>query len=114
MSKIAIRGTLDVHENMRDAVKDVVHRCVARVRENEPGTLQYDWYATEDGSRCIVFDTYKDSDAALFHMESLGPLMNELIGLGNLALDIHGEPSDQLIKAVAPMNPNYYKTLALL
>lgn len=114
MSKIAIRGTLSVHDNMRDKVKDVVDRCIKRVRENEPRTLLYDWYISEDGATCIVFDTYEDSDAALFHMQSLGPLVGELAGLGTLELDVHGEPSDLLKETIAPMSPNYYRTLALL
>ena len=114
MSKIAIRGTLSVHDSMKDKVKDVVDRCIARVRENEPRTLLYDWYISEDGSKCIVFDTYEDSDAALFHMQSLGPLVGELASLGTLELEVHGEPSDQLRETIALMHPTYYNTLALL
>lgn len=114
MGKIAIRGTLSVNDDQRGNVKDVVDRCVARVRESEPKTLQYDWYVSEDGGTCIVFDTYEDSDAALFHMSNLGALVGELVGLGTLKLEVHGEPSDALVEAIAPMNPTYYKTLALL
>ena len=113
MSKIAIRGILHVHDHKRGEVKAVVDQCIARVRENEPGTLQYDWYISEDGSTCIVFDTYEDSDAALFHMVSLGSLVGELAALGRLVLDVHGEPSDMLKEAIAVMKPNYYQTLAL-
>lgn len=113
MSNIAIRGTLRVHDNKRNDVRAVVEKCIARVRDNEPGTLRYDWYISEDRSTCIVFDTYKDSDAALFHMESLGPLVGELAALGALELDVHGEPSGKLKEAIAAMRPNYYQTLAL-
>ncbi len=114
MSKIAIRGDLRVHDEMRDNVAAVVEKCIARVRENEPGTLLYDWYVSEDGARCIVFDTYEDSDAALFHMQNLGPLVGELAALGTLRLEVHGEPSDELRAAIDVMQPTYFRTLALL
>ncbi len=35
------------------------------VREEDNGTLQYDWFFNEDHTECVVRERYRDSEAIL-------------------------------------------------
>ena len=111
-ARIDAREVIHVHADKKDSVKDVVSRAVAHVRENEPKTLRYDWYISDDGMTCVLFDSYADSDAALFHMKSLGPLLQELYELGTWEVEVYGNPSDALKQAIAISNPTYFGILS--
>ncbi len=47
----------------------------------DDGVLHYDWYLSDDGTRCVVRETYADSGAVLAHL----PLVSEqLAKIGEL------------------------------
>ena len=48
----------------------------------EPGTLHYDWFFSEDETKCVVREIYADSDALLAHLGNVGELLGRLIELG--------------------------------
>ena len=114
MGKIAVRATFHIHEGKTDDAKAFAHKCVAAVREREPRTIHYDWYLSQDGRTCLINELFEDSEAALVHLETLSPFIAEGLQLGDLKMEILGEPSDQLKEAVAMLNPKYYKTLVAL
>ena len=80
------------------------------VEKNEKGkgALQYDWFFSPDNSVCIVRETYTDSNAVLAHMGNVGELLGQLLGMSDFELEIFGNPSEELLKAGAPLNPKVY------
>lgn len=75
----------------------------------EPGTLQYDWFFSDDGAECVVRETYGSSDAVLAHLGNVGPLIERLIELGGgLKLEVFGEPSAALREVIAAFQPPIY------
>lgn len=86
---------------LADEVLDIVR--------SEPGTLQYDWFYSQDGSRCVVRETYASSDAVLEHLGNVGPNLQRLVELGGgLELEVFGTPSKAVADAIAAFNPNVY------
>jgi quinol monooxygenase YgiN len=76
---------------------------------SEPGTLQYDWFLSEDQTRCVLSEIYADSDAMLAHLANVGEYMGRQIELGGgLEGDVYGSPSAELAEAIAPFNPTVY------
>ena len=76
---------------------------------SEPGTLQYDWFFNADGTRCVVRETYQDSDAVLSHLVAAGAHLARLVEFGGgLHLDVFGEPSIALREALAAFSPAIY------
>jgi len=72
----------------------------------EPGTLQYDWFFSDDGTRCVVRETYRSSDDVLAHLGNVGPLLGRLVELGGgLELEVFGEPTPALRDATAALQP---------
>ena len=53
-----------------------------KVTADDPGVLQYDWFFNEDESKCVVRETYADSDAVLTHLGLVGDLLGRIIEVG--------------------------------
>ena len=79
------------------------------VARGEPGTLEYDWFFSDDGTQCVVRETYASSDAVLVHLGNVGPSLGRLVELGGgLGLEVFGEPSATLRDAIASFEPLVY------
>lgn len=82
---------------------------VLETARTEEGTLQYDWFLSDDGQQCVVRETYTSSDAALAHVGHVGPQLGRLVELGGgLKLELFGEPSETLRKEIAAFQPLVY------
>jgi quinol monooxygenase YgiN len=44
----------------------------AATKANEPGTLDYEWHISSDGTLCHLFERYADSAAAMIHIATFG------------------------------------------
>jgi hypothetical protein len=78
------------------------------VRERDSGTLQYDWFFNDTRTECVVRETYKDSAAVLEHIANLGATLGAILGICDMALEIYGFPSPELVKAAAGLAPKTY------
>jgi quinol monooxygenase YgiN len=76
------------HEGQLDEFKRLSAVCMEIVRNQDPGTLQYDTFFNEDESECIVLERFRDLDALLEHSANIGDeLMAAIVATG----DCHGE-----------------------
>jgi len=68
----------------------------ARVERDEPGTLAYQWYLSEDGAHYLVYERYEDSEAFLRHVENVAPFMERFLSLGAVeSIAVLGVPSPE-------------------
>jgi quinol monooxygenase YgiN len=81
------------HEGKLDEFKCLSAECMAIVRSQDPGTLQYDTFFNEDESECIVLERFPDVDALLQHSANIGDERME-------AIVATGECSGELLGAV--------------
>jgi quinol monooxygenase YgiN len=89
--------------------KRLAAQLLERAR-GEAGTLQYDWFLSAGGTKCVVRETYKNSDAVLAHMANVGELLGKLAELGGgLEIEGFGPVSPQLAEAAAPLHPTLYE-----
>ena len=84
------------HEGTLEEFKRLSAECMAIVRSQDPGTLQYDTFFNEDESECIVLERYRDSEALIEHAEHLGDLMEATIATGAVSGELLGAPSPEL------------------
>jgi quinol monooxygenase YgiN len=108
MKNIQLTARFNIHPGKEQAFKELASACMACVKEKDTNTLQYDWYFSDDGSECMVRETYTDSDAILAHVANLGPLFGQFLELAEFTPEIYGNPSDTLLAAVATFNPKVY------
>ena len=44
-----------------DAFKALMNEMVAATQADEPGALNYEWFISEDGTTCHIYERYADS-----------------------------------------------------
>jgi quinol monooxygenase YgiN len=71
MSKIQVSAKMKVPYGMLEDFKNQVDVCIKQVKEKDTGTLQYDWYLSEDKTECEIREIYINSEAALMHQSNL-------------------------------------------
>ena len=80
-----------------------------KITQDDAGALQYDWFFNEDESKCVVRETYADSDAVLTHLGLVGDLLGRIIEVGGgIEIEVFGDPSDALLKATEALQPTIY------
>jgi quinol monooxygenase YgiN len=88
--------------------RKVAERCVEQT-QSEPGCFYYGF--TYSGNEAHCREGYRDGDAAIAHVENVGPLLGELLKLAQLTkLEFHG-PAEELEKLRGPLahlNAQYF------
>jgi quinol monooxygenase YgiN len=79
------------------------------VRTKDKGTLQYEIFFNEDESEAVVFERYRDSDAALEHFANIGHLMAPLMETATITGELLGTPNDQIRKNLTGDQPKLYE-----
>jgi hypothetical protein len=80
-----------------------------KLTADDSGVPQYDWFFNEDESKCVVRETYADSDAVLTHLGLIGDLLGRIIEFGGgVQIEVFGSPSDALVKATEALQPTIY------
>jgi quinol monooxygenase YgiN len=108
MDTIQVTARLTIHEGKLEEFKELAAQCMRSVRERDSGTLQYAWFFNNTHTECVVLETYKDSGAVLEHIANLGPTMGAVLEICDMALEIYGSPSAELVKAAAGLAPKIY------
>ena len=86
-----------------DALEPLMTEMVANVRDNEPNTMNYEWFLNGDKTECHLYERYTDSGAALIH---LGTFMEKFAERFMAVFDaervvLYGPASDELRSAMA-------------
>lgn len=108
MKKIQLTAKFLIHKGKVQEFKKIASDCVAVVKANEKGALQYDWFFNSDQTECVVRETYVDSNAVLAHMGNVVEPLGQLLTLADFELEIYGNMSEELQMAAAPLNPKVY------
>jgi len=100
MKIIKVRALFKINEGQLEAFKQLTSQFISTVKEKDQGTLMYDWYLNEDTMECSVLEDYADSNAALEHVANVGDLLQKLMGLGEMSIELYGNPNEELSKAL--------------
>lgn len=92
-----------------DALKTLMDEMVAETSE-EPGTRNYEWYISEDGTKVHLWEKYADSEATLVHVAGFGSKWagRFMECLQPTAVGVYGTPNDAVKEAIADWHANYY------
>jgi hypothetical protein len=97
-----------IHAGKTQEFKNVSEKCVEQTK-SEAGCLYYGFSYSGDEAHCR--EGYTNGEAALAHLQNVGPLLGELLKLGDLTkLEVHG-PEPELAKLRGPMadfKPQYF------
>jgi quinol monooxygenase YgiN len=100
---------LDIREGKAAELPGLVEEMVAATQENEPGTLDYEWSTSADGTVCHIFERYSDSDAVLVHLKTFGERFagRFMEILEPTRFVVYGSPNQPVMDALDAFNPTY-------
>ena len=96
---------LKIKDGEIDNAKALMREMVDATKANEPGTLNYEWYASDDGATIHIYERYADSAATMTHLGAFGEKFAErfLAILEPTRFVVYGDPSAEVREALAPM-----------
>ncbi len=90
----------------------VVNDLVAASQE-EPGTLGYEWYLSEDDTVCHIYERFADSPAVLAHGATFSKYAERFLqACRPVRFEVYGNPSTEARAAIADLKPTYFLHLA--
>lgn len=92
-------------------LKTLIGEMSDRAEANEPGTLNYLWSISEDGSTGNLYERYESSEAALIHLASFNANFAERLMklVTPTRMSIYGSPNEPLKEEMAGMTPVYFE-----
>ena len=105
--KIHFRAEFTIEKNNVDEFKKLIKKMSEYVETNEPDTLEYRFYLNEDGTSCMVHETYRNSDAALAHNNSITSktILPKIFKIAKLnRFDVYGNPNEELRDILKALN----------
>ncbi len=110
-SQIQIIAEFSVAEGKIQEYRQLIQEMIKLVRANEPDTIEYKFYLSKDGSKCIVHETYKNSKAALDHNNGIASqtILPKIFGISKLdRIDAYGNPDQELQKILTNFGAQIY------
>jgi len=108
MSEMQGFARIKIHAGKLEDYKRLAAKCVEVVRTKDTGTLQYEMFLSEDGSECLVFERYRDSEAGLEHSRNIAHLMEPLLQVCSISGEVCGVPSPELREALEKQGVRIY------
>lgn len=110
-TEIHIQAEFIINKGQSHEFKKLVRQMSKIVRENEPNTLQYNFYLSRDNARCIAYEKYANSKAALEHNSGIASqtILPKIFKISKLnRLEVYGKPSKELQKLLATFSAQIY------
>jgi quinol monooxygenase YgiN len=110
-NRIHIRAEFIIKEEKIDEFKKLIQDMSKMVEANELDTIDYEFYLNSDETKCIVHETYTNSEAVLAHATSIASqtILPKVFSVASISrFDVYGSPSKELQKALTSINPQTY------
>jgi quinol monooxygenase YgiN len=88
--------------------KRLTEQAMEIVRTKDTGTLQYEIFFNADETEAIVFERYRDADAALEHFANIGHLMAPLMATASVTGEVLGTPNAAMKQELAKGGPTLF------
>ena len=108
-TEIRIVGEFTIAEGKTDAFKELIGTAIERVRSNEPDTLTYEFYFSDDETKCYALELYRDSQALLTHVEDVGEILPKILAVAQItSLEIFGNATKELKEGLASFGAKFF------
>lgn len=99
---------VQIREGQLENFKTVLTEMVASTKR-EQDTHIYEWYFSEDQTTCLISERYRDSAAALAHLDSFGNFAESFLATATpVRFTVLGNPDTRLRESLAGFNPVYF------
>ena len=78
------------------------------VRTKDRGTLQYEIFFNDDESEAVVYERYRDADAALEHFSNISHLMAPIMATATVTGEVLGTPNAKMQEQLKKGGPKLF------
>jgi quinol monooxygenase YgiN len=98
-----------IKEGGLEEFKNIASQIIPLVEANEPLMLGYQWYFSDDGSKCFVVEQYSDASGILAHLQNVGGELPKILEFSDLTrFEVYGDVSDEIKEALAPLGATFH------
>ncbi|WP_068088336.1 hypothetical protein [Polycladidibacter stylochi] len=93
-----------------EVFENLMKEMLQRSQDEQPGTLAFVWYLSEDGKHCQIFTSFSESQAAIVHLRWFAKYYEASFKKALLpeSLAVSGTASIALREALEKFVPAYY------
>ena len=111
--QIQVLIELTIADGKIEEFKSQMPAIIERVKTNEPDMTGYQWYLSDDQTKCYVIEWLKSSQAWLTHLSNVGTISPPLFAIAPITrFEIYGDIPKDVEDIVKPMGAVVYKHLA--
>src|SRR5262245_33613149 len=108
MDEIKGIARVKFHPGKLEEWKRLTEQAVEVVRTKDRGTLQYEIFFNEDETEAIVFERYRDADAAIEHFSNIGHLMEPILATARVTGEVLGTPNAKMKEELEKGGPKLF------
>ena len=108
MEEIKGIARVKFHPGKLEEWKRLTVEAIEIVRTRDRGTLQYEIFFNEDESEALVFERYRDADAAIEHFTNISHLMEPLMATATVTGEVLGTPNAKMREMLAGGGPKLF------
>ena len=113
--QIHFRAEFAIEEGKIEEYKKLVQDMSRMVEANEPDTINYQFYLNGGETKCIVHETYTNSEAVFAHMNGVASqtILPKIFSVSRISrFDVYGNPGEELQKVLASFGAQTYNLFA--
>ena len=88
--------------------KRLTEEAMEIVRTKDRGTLQYEIFFNDDESEALVFERYRDADAAIEHFSNISHLMEPIMATAAVTGEVLGTPNAKMKELLGKGGPKLF------
>ena len=108
MDEIKGIARVKFHPGKVEEWKRLTKQAMEVVRTKDRGTLQYEIFFNEDESEAIVFERYRDADAAIENFSYISHLMAPIMATASVTGEVLGTPNATMKKQLGKGEPKLF------
>ena len=100
--EVLIRDAAEFHEAKTPLLEQAAQKG---------GIARYEYFLHDDGKTCHVLEVYENSDAALYHLNTLGEFGERFIANiepNSMALNVYGDPAPELRELLGNIGAKFF------
>ena len=108
MAPVAYLFEMTIQDGKVDEFKEKAAAYTAAVKDGEQGTLEYQWWLSEDGTRSLLKEAFDSSESLLKHLENVGPSLPDLLAIAPITrFEVFGEVSPEARSELDSLGAQY-------
>jgi quinol monooxygenase YgiN len=111
MAETTLLVDFEIQPGKLEDFKRAAEALFAKTQE-EPGTLRYEYFLSDDGTRNVNIEVFKDADAFVYHNRNVGHLVPALLEAVDIKrIDVIGDHNDDLYKELEGISLKHFEKL---